>query len=207
VTPQAAGSREARLTGRKLQQLVHINLVTSPPGAWCVDRILFGIHDDHVDAGLRCAIIGAVGSLRALCLPTFSHFLNVTKPFLSLSLSLSLSSRFFFPWMAGHPRLTLRARSLSFQGDPAKWMIPARQLYQGGCGSVWILNPRKSGSVIGADRQRFGPSCVAETRATRPNGEWGYRTRRQCWATSAQLWCHPEDSLYLLTFSHIFDCK
>ena len=96
MTPQAAGSREARLTGRKLQQLVHINLVTSPPGAWCVDRILFGIHDDHVDAGLRCAIIGAVGSLRALCLPTFSHFLNVTKPFLSLSLSLSLSLPVFF---------------------------------------------------------------------------------------------------------------
>jgi hypothetical protein len=68
----------------------------SPPGAWCVDRILFGIHDDHVDAGLRCASIGAVGSLRALCLPTFSHFLNVTKPFLSLSLSLSLSLPIFF---------------------------------------------------------------------------------------------------------------
>ena len=28
-------------------------------------------------------------------------------------------SRIFFPWMAGHPCLTLRARSLSFQGDPA----------------------------------------------------------------------------------------
>ena len=98
---------------------MHINLVTSPPGAWCVDRILFGIHDDHVDAGLRCASIGAVGSLRALSLPTFSHFLNVTKPFLSLSLSLSLSLPIFFSPMAGHLCLTLRAKSLSLQGDLA----------------------------------------------------------------------------------------
>jgi len=30
VTPQAAESREARLTGRKLQQLVYINLVIRP---------------------------------------------------------------------------------------------------------------------------------------------------------------------------------
>ena len=28
-------------------------------------------------------------------------------------------SRIFFPWMAGHPCLTLRVRSLSLQGDPA----------------------------------------------------------------------------------------
>jgi hypothetical protein len=55
--------------------------------------------------------------------------------------------------------------------------------------------------VIGADRQRFRPSCVlsAETRSSRPNGEWGYSTRRQCWATSAQRLCHPEEALYLLT--------
>jgi hypothetical protein len=43
---------------------------------------------------------------------------------LSLSLSLYMGrvgfdSRIFFPWMAGHPCLTLRARSLSLQGDPA----------------------------------------------------------------------------------------
>ena len=28
-------------------------------------------------------------------------------------------SRIFFPWLAGHPCLTLRAMSLSLQGDPA----------------------------------------------------------------------------------------
>jgi hypothetical protein len=41
-------------------------------------------------------------------------------------------------------------------------------------------------------------------RATRPNREWGYSTRRQCWATSAQRRCHPEEALYLRTFSDRF---
>ena len=36
---QAAGSREAWLTGRKLQQLVHVNLVMSP------ERFKFLFHD------------------------------------------------------------------------------------------------------------------------------------------------------------------
>ncbi len=119
-----------------------------------------------------------------------------------------------------------------------------------------IPNPRKSGSLIGADRQRFGPSRVLLKRvpqgrtesggivlaanagprvpsggvtlkrrctyrpsviylivnkllslATRPNGEWGSSTRRQCWAASAQRRCHPEEALYLPTFSHLFDCQ
>jgi hypothetical protein len=47
--------------------------------------------------------------------------------------------RIFVPWMAGHPCLTRRARSLSLQGserdDPGPPAVPA-------------------------DRQRFGPSCV-----------------------------------------------
>ncbi len=34
-----------------------------------------------------------------------------------------------------------------------------------------------------------------------------YSTRRQCWATSAQRQCHPEEALYLATFSHLFDCQ
>jgi len=105
----------------------------SPPGAWCVDRILFGIHDDHVDAGLRCASIGAVGSLRALCLPTFSHFLNVTKPFLSLSLSLSLSLfPYFFP-LDGRSPVSHPTCEVPFpprrSGEYRKGIIPARQLY------------------------------------------------------------------------------
>jgi hypothetical protein len=32
---------------------------------------------------------------------------------------MGFDSRIFFPWMAGHPCLTLRATSLSLQGDPA----------------------------------------------------------------------------------------
>ena len=60
-----------------------------------------------------------------------------------------------------------------------------------------IPNPRKSGSVIGADRQRFGPSCVLLNRV--PQG--------QTEATSAQRRCHPAEALYTPTFSHLFDCQ
>jgi len=70
---------------------------------------------------------------------------------------------YFFPWMAGHPCLTLRVRSLSLQGDPAnigKGLSRPARCTRGAGDRFGIPNPRKSGSVIGADRQRFGPSCV-----------------------------------------------
>ena len=118
-------------------------------------------------------------------------------------------SRTFPPWMAGHPCLTLRARSLSLQGDPAnigKGCSRPAHCTRGSGDRFGIPNPRKNGSVIRADRQTvWSLLCVAESRATRPNGEWEYSTGRQCWATSAQRRCHPEEALYLPTFSHLFD--
>ena len=93
-------------------------------------------------------------------------------------------------------------------GEYRKGMIPARPLYQGGCGSVWDPEPSKERvGDWGGPATVWSLLCVAETRATRPNGEWGYSTRRQCWATSAQRRCHPEEALYLPTFSHLFDCQ
>ena len=55
-------------------------------------------------------------------LPTFSHFLIVLSINFSLSLSLNklLSLSLSLSGMAGHPVPTLRATSLSLQGDPAK---------------------------------------------------------------------------------------
>ena len=86
--------------------------------------------------------------------------------------------------------------------------IPARPLYQRGCGSVWDPEPSKERVCDwGGPATVWSLVCVAETRATRPNGEWGYSTRRQCWATSAQRRCHPEEALNLPTFSHLFDCQ
>ena len=63
-------------------------------------------------------------------------------------------------------------------------MIPARPLYQGGCGSVWDPSKERVGAMIGADRQRFGFSCALLKCVPqgRTGGEWGYSTRRQCWA-------------------------
>ena len=87
-------------------------------------------------------------------------------------------------------------------GEYRKGMIPARPLYQGGSGSVWDPEPsRERVGDWGGPATVWSLLCVAETRATRPNGEWGYSTHRQCWATSAQRWCHPEEALYLPTFS------
>ena len=81
-------------------------------------------------------------------------------------------------------------------------MIPARPLHQGGWDRFGIPDPRKSGSVIGADLQRFGPSCVLLKRVPQGRTESGSIVLAAiCWATSAQRWCHPEEALYLPTFS------
>ena len=104
-----------------------------------------------------------------------------------LSLSLSLSTR---------------------SGKYRKGMILARPLYQGVRGSVWDPDPSKERvGDWGRPASVWSLLCVAETRDTRPNGEWGYSTRRQCWATSAQRRCHPEEALYLPTFSQLLDCQ
>jgi len=70
---------------------------------------------------------------------------------------------FFSPGMAGHPCPTLRAKFLSIQGDPANigkgCSRPAR-CTRGPGDRFGIPKPRESGSVIGADRRRSGPSCV-----------------------------------------------
>jgi len=66
----------------------------------------------------------------------------------------------------------------------------------------WLRSRRH---ILGPERPEavWSLLCVAETRSARPNGEWWYITRRQCWATSAQRRCHPEEALYSPTFSHL----
>jgi hypothetical protein len=67
-----------------------------------------------------------------------------------------------------------------------------------------IPNPRESGSVIGADRRRSGPSCVLPKGV--PQGQTesgGIGFAATCWSTSAQRRCHPKEALYLPTFSHL----
>ena len=89
--------------------------------------------------------------------------------------------------------------------------VPITELFawgEGDCGCNIFLFFLKD-----ASRERVGdwsgpetvwaPLCVAERRATRPNGEWEYSTRRLCWATSAQGRCHPQEALYFPTFSHL----
>ena len=55
-------------------------------------------------------------------------------------------------------------------------MPQARPLYQGGCGSVWDPEPSKERvGDWGRPATVWSLLCVAETHATRSNGEWGYR--------------------------------
>jgi hypothetical protein len=76
--------------------------------------------------------------------------------------------------------------SLSLSLSYRKGMISARPLYVPGrlwIGLAVVWDPEPSKERVG---DWGGPAtvwsllCVAETRATRPNGEWGYSTRRQC---------------------------
>ena len=87
--------------------------------------------------------------------------------------AVGFDSRIFFPgWQVTRVSPYVRGPF------PTKGMIPARPLYQGGRGSVW--DPAPSKERVG---DWDGPAtvwsllCVAETRATRPNGELGYNTR------------------------------
>jgi hypothetical protein len=93
----------------------------------------------------------------------------------------------FFPSMAGHSCLTLRATFLfppRRPGEYWKGMIPARALYQGVRGSVWDPEPlRERVSDWGGPDTVCALLCVAARRATRPNGEWGYSTGTDCCPT------------------------
>ena len=74
--------------------------------------------------------------------------------------------------------------------------------------SMKHTHTRESWSVIGEDRRRSGPSCVLPKGV--PQGQTesgGIVLAAICWAPSAQRWCHPEEAMYLLTFSHLFDCQ
>ena len=109
----------------------------------------------------------------------------------------------FFPpgWQVTSVSPYVRGPFQSFpprrSGEYRKVLIPARPLYQGGWGSVWDPEPSKERvGDWGGPAMVWSLLCVAER---------GYSTRRQCWATSARRRCHPEEALYLPTFSHLFD--
>jgi hypothetical protein len=85
------------------------------------------------------------------------------------------------------------------RGEYRKGMIPARTLYQGVRGSVW-----ESGSVIGEDRRRSGSSCALPKSVPQEGQKesGGIVLAAICWAPIAQRRCHPEEALYLPTFTH-----
>ena len=102
--------------------------------------------------------------------------------------------------MAGHPCLILRATSLSLQGDPANIgkgsSRPARCTRGPG--------DRFGSRNLERARRRSGPSCVLPQGVQQGQTEsGGIVLAAICWAPSAQRRCHPEEALYLPTFSHL----
>jgi len=89
-------------------------------------------------------------------------------------------------------------------GECRKGMIPPARCTRGSGDRFGIPKPRESGSVIGVDRRRTGPSCVLPKGV--PQGQTesgGIVLAAICWATSAKRRCHPTRGVVLTDFSHL----
>jgi hypothetical protein len=87
-------------------------------------------------------------------------------------------SPYFFPWDGRSP-VSNPTCDFPFPprrpGEHWKGLIPARPSYQGVRGSVW--DPDTSRELVGdwgGPEAVWALLCVAERRASRPNGEWGF---------------------------------
>jgi hypothetical protein len=87
-------------------------------------------------------------------------------------------------------------------------MFSARPLYQGVRGSVWDPEPsRERVGDWGGPATVWALLCVAERRATRPNGEWGYRVRRHVLVHECPEAVSPERGVVLADLQSFIDCQ
>ncbi len=122
---------------------------------------------------------------------------------LSLSLSPSLSLLFSLRWQVTHvssyvrrPFPSKETRRILERGDPAA------RCTRGSGDRFGIPKPRESGSAIGANRRGSWPSCVLPKGVPQGQRESGdIELAAICWALSVQRRCHPEEALYLPTFT------
>jgi len=117
-------------------------------------------------------------------------------------------TRIFFPLdvssPVSHPMCDVPfppRRAISERDDPGPDVVPGGQGI--GLGSRTL---ERAGSVIGADR-RGGPleesSCALPKSVPQGQKEsGGIVLAAICWAPIAQRRCHPEEALYLPTFTH-----
>jgi hypothetical protein len=74
--------------------------------------------------------------------------------------------------------------------------------------SVFPWHGRSPVSTLREWGGRSGPSCVLPKGVPQGRTEsGGIVLAAICWAASAQRRCHPQEALYLPTFSHLFDCQ
>jgi hypothetical protein len=98
------------------------------------------------------------------------------------------------PYVRG-PFPSREIRRISERDDPGPPVVPGRQ----GIG----LDPETSREWIGdwgGPMTVWALLCVAERRATRPNREWGYSTRRHMLDPERPAAVLPDRALYLLSF-------
>jgi hypothetical protein len=105
--------------------------------------------------------------------------------------------------MAGHPCPTLRATSLSLQGEPA-------DIRRDDLGPPVV----PGGDEIGLGSRNLRPRAEARTTecavskvTTWPNGEWRYNTRRHMLEPMRPEAVPPDRALYLPTLSHFLIVK
>jgi len=110
----------------------------------------------------------------------------------------------FFPWDGRSPE-SHPTCNVPFPPKETRRILERDDArYQGVRRSVWDTETsRERVGDWGGPETVWALLCVAERRATRPNGEWDTVLAAICWATSAQRRCHPKEAMYFQTFSHL----
>jgi len=87
-------------------------------------------------------------------------------------------------------------------------MIPARPLCKGVRESVWDPETlRERVGDWGGPETVWALLCVAERRATRPNGEWGYSTRRHMLGPERPKAVSPGRGVVITDLQSSIDCQ
>jgi hypothetical protein len=87
-------------------------------------------------------------------------------------------------------------------------MFPARPLYQGVRGSDWDPEPsRERVGDRGGQETVWSLLCVAERRASRPNGEWRYSTLRNMLGHERPAAESPARGVVLTDLQSSVDCQ
>ena len=114
----------------------------------------------------------------------------------------------YFPAITLGSELVAGSFWRDLQGEYWNGLVPARPLYQGVRKSVGDPETsRERVSDWGGPATVWALLCVAERRATRPNGEWGYITRCHMLGPERLEVVSPERGVVLTDLQSFIDCQ